>query len=103
MLKVRGTTLYPPAVFAALQEIEGVSGYCLEVYSEYDLSDRIRVVVGATDPTVSPSAVAARIAARTRVKPEVAVVTPEEILRVTLQEGKRKPLTFFDYRKPLSR
>jgi phenylacetate-CoA ligase len=98
MLKVRGTTVYPSAVFAALQELDGIAGYYLVVDSDYDLSDRIRVVVGSRSPDLSPLVVAEAVSARTRVKPEVAIVTPEEIVRVTHQEGKRKPVTFIDRR-----
>ena len=39
-----------------------------------------------------------RIAAAIRVRPEVVLVAPEEVLRVTLQEDKRKPVIFFDRR-----
>lgn len=98
MLKYRGTTVYPPAIFNVLQEMDGVQGYYIEAESEFALSDRIRVVVGANDPSLSAAFVAERIAATIRVKPEVMIVSPEEILRATIQEGKRKPVTFFDYR-----
>ncbi|BCR03184.1 phenylacetate--CoA ligase [Desulfuromonas versatilis] len=98
MLKYRGTTLFPPAIFGVLEELEGVRGYYLEVFDEFELSDRVRVVVGSADPSVKAEAVAARIAARIRVKPEVLVVSPEQVLRKTLQQDKRKPVTFFDYR-----
>jgi len=99
MLKVRGTTLFPPAVFAALQELDAVKGSYLEVRSEYDLSDQLTVVVGSNDPELSPAFVAEQIASRTRVKPEVKIVTPEEIQRKTMQPDKRKPVTFFDLRQ----
>jgi phenylacetate-CoA ligase len=102
MLKVRGTTLYPPAIFAVLQEHPAVSGYYLEVFREYALADRVRVVVGAREPRPDAAALADLIAARTRVKPEVVVVEPEEITRKTVLEGKRKPVLFFDYREGTS-
>lgn len=98
MLKYRGTTVYPPAIFSALQELPGVCGFYIEVRRAFDLSDSIRVMVGAEDGTVTASFVAEKIAAAIRVKPEVAVVAPEEIVRKTVQDGKRKPVTFFDYR-----
>ena len=98
MLKYRGTTLFPPAIFGVLEELEWVRGYYLEVFNEFELSDRVRVVIGSADPMVSSEAVADRIAARIRVKPEVVMVSPEEVLRKTLQNDKRKPVTFFDYR-----
>ena len=99
MLKVRGTTLFPPAVLAALQELEAVQGCYLEVRSEYDLSDQLTVVVGSRDPQLRADQVAEQIASRTRVKPEVKIVPPEEIQRKTIQPDKRKPVTFFDLRQ----
>ncbi len=76
MLKCRGTTLFPGAISAALQDSAAVSGYYIEVYQDYDLSDRIKVVVGCSDPDLRPEDIAVRIAARTRVKPEVCADQP---------------------------
>ncbi|ALC16001.1 phenylacetate-coenzyme A ligase PaaK, adenylate-forming domain family [Desulfuromonas soudanensis] len=99
MLKIRGTTVYPPAIFAVLQEWAVIQGYFIEVYDDFELSDRIRVVVGSREAGLSAETVAERIGARIRVKPEVVLTTPEEIVRRTLQGEKRKPVTFFDYRR----
>ncbi len=99
MLKVRGATLYPPAIQAVLQELPAIRGHYIEVFDEFELSDRIRVVVGVGDSSLDATEIAERIAARTRVKPEVVIVSPEEVTRRTLREDKRKPVTFFDYRK----
>ncbi len=98
MLKCRGTTLFPGAISAALQDSAAVSGYYIEVYQDYDLSDRIKVVVGCSDPDLRPEDIAVRIAARTRVKPEVVLTSPEEIINKTIRPDQRKPVTFFDYR-----
>ncbi len=98
MLKCRGTTVYPPAIFTVLQGIPGVAGYYLEAHSEFVLSDRIRVVVGTSDPALTGEAIAERIAAAIRVKPEVSIVTPEEIVRMTVRQDKQKPVIFFDHR-----
>lgn len=98
VLKYRGTTVYPQAIFTALQEMPGVQGYYLEVRDEYELSDQITVVVGAADASLTPAMVAERIAARVRVKPAVVLATPEEVARVVFPADKRKPLHFFDYR-----
>ena len=99
MLKCRGTTLFPAAISLALQEISVVQGHYLEVFSDYDLSDRLRVVVGCNDANLNVATVAELIAAKTRVKPEVILVTPEEIRKKTNRPELRKPVTFFDYRK----
>lgn len=98
MLKCRGTTLFPAAIGSALMTLPGVQGHYLEVYREYDLSDRLKVVVG-TKGDLSAERVAEVIAAKTRVKPEVVLVTPEDIQARTIQPDKRKPVTFFDYRQ----
>ncbi|OGU12182.1 MAG: CoF synthetase [Geobacteraceae bacterium GWC2_58_44] len=99
MLKCRGTTVYPPAISAVLQGIPGVRGHYIEAHAEFALSDRIEVVVGSSDASLSADAVAERIAAAIRVKPEVRIVNPEEIVRMTIKDDKRKPVTFFDHRE----
>ncbi|MHB8835511.1 MAG: phenylacetate--CoA ligase family protein [Candidatus Methylomirabilia bacterium] len=99
MLKIKGTTVYPPAIFAALQEIPGVQGYYLEVRDTFELSDHITVTVGAAGAALTPESVAEKIAVRTRVKPEVVIVAPEEIVARTIRADKRKPITFFDLRE----
>lgn len=98
MLKVRGTTLYPQAIFSALDEVEQLQGYYLEVSSEFDLSDRVRVVLSYRGEGPSPERIAELIAARTRVKPEVVVVPQAEVAKVVIQEGKRKPVKIIDKR-----
>lgn len=98
MLKYRGTTVYPPAIFAALQELEAVAAYYLEVYDDFTLSDRIKVVVGCRDNGLTAHRIAEHISARIRVKPEIEIAELESARRKTLQEDKRKPVIFFDYR-----
>lgn len=99
MLKYRGTTVYPPAIFSVLQGIPGIRGYYVEAFSDFALSDRIRVVVGGVDPSLTTDAVAEMIAAVIRVKPEVIIVPPEEIFRTTTRPEQRKPVIFFDKRR----
>lgn len=103
MLKCHGTTLFPGAISSALRELSGVRGHYIEVYHDFDLSDRIRVVVGAMDDDLNATVVAEQIAAKTRVKPEVELVSPDEIMAKTIRPDQRKPVTFFDYRQHGSR
>jgi phenylacetate-CoA ligase len=99
MLKIRGTTVYPTAVFAALQSIEGVRNFCLEVYQDYKLSDRVRVIVGLEEGmSLTEEEISDRIRGRLRVKLEVAIASADEIHRRTMVEGQRKPVLVFDYR-----
>lgn len=101
MLKCRGTTVYPPAIFSVLQGIPGIQGFYVEVEHEFDLSDRIRVFVGVSDGSLPAAFIAEKIAGTIRVKPEVIVIKPEDIFKKTLFDDKRKPITFFDRRKTL--
>jgi len=98
MLKYRGTTVYPPAIFAVLQELAEVQAFYIEVRDDYALSDQIRVVVGSRCPDLTAHHVEELLAARIRVKPEVVIRDVDAVRSQTLQEDKRKPVTFFDYR-----
>ena len=99
-MKIRGTMVYPGAIFSVLQDIPEVKNYYLEVYGEYELSESVRVVVGTEDVhCLSADSIAEKIRAYIRVKPEVVVETAANVAARTIQEGKRKATTFFDYRK----
>jgi phenylacetate-CoA ligase len=80
--------------------MHGLQGFYIEAESKFALSDHIRVVVGSTDSELNASHVAKRLAAAIRVSPEVVIVSPEEVLKKTLREDKRKPVLFFDLRCP---
>ena len=77
-----------------------MQGYFIEVRDTFELSDRDhRDGRRRRGPALTPEAVAERIAVRTRVKPEVVIATPEEIVARTIRADKRKPITFFDLRE----
>jgi phenylacetate-CoA ligase len=99
MLKVRGTTLYPTDVFAALQSLEGIRNYCLEVHQDHELSDRVCVMVGLEEGAcLTEREISDRIRGRVRVKLEIVLAPADEIRRRTVVEGRRKPVLLFDYR-----
>ncbi len=98
MLKVRGTTLYPPAIFSALEEIAGVSDYYLTVESESALSDRLTVVVSVADQALTVGIIARQLQARLRVTPGVSIADEEAVQRQVYRAESRKPVRFFDRR-----
>lgn len=99
MLKVQGTTVYPASIFAALQEIEEVCNYYIEIYQDYELSDRPRVIVGLENgAAVTCEEIADRICGHARVTLDVVIATPEEVSKRTQMENRRKPVLVFDYR-----
>ncbi len=98
LLKCRGTSLFPATIAHALHGIAAIQGHYIEVYPQHDLADEVKVVVGCTDPSLTPAEISARIAALTRVKLEVNICSPAEIMRKTVRSDRRKPVIFFDYR-----
>ena len=101
MMKVRGTTLYPQAIYSALDEIAEVSDYYIVVDNEDDLADQVTVHVAARDGKCSAAAIAEVLQARLRVKPDVAL-EPEETVRQHVHTQKsRKPVRFTDNRRQI--
>lgn len=98
-LKVKGTTLYPEMIFQALQELPEIQASYLEVRADYDLSDRINIVIGVDDPaTFHPELISDHLQARLRVKPEITVQTRQLVQETMEQSGGRKLKRFFDFR-----
>jgi len=99
LLKVRGTSLYPQAVFTVLDEMPEVSEYYLEVHSDGELSDRMVVHLSFSSRPVEVDVVLRRLQARLRVKPEVIVEPVADIRRVVFTPESRKPVRFVDLRE----
>jgi phenylacetate-CoA ligase len=98
MIKCHGTTLYPPAVFAALDDIDVVGEYFMAVDSDYELSDKIEVHVAVTDPACSSAYIAEKLQARLRVRPVVVIEPEEDLKKVVYDPASRKPIRYIDRR-----
>lgn len=98
-LKVRGTTVYPSAVFTVLQGFAAIDGYYLEVFDDFAMSNRLRVTISSNDDGLTADRVAEQLSAKLRVRPEVVILSREELRKRTHQEGRRKPVLFFDHRQ----
>jgi len=98
MMKVRGTTIYPQAIYSALEEIDGAKEYYIAVTSENELSDTIEVHLALNNRGCSPEAIENKLRDRLRVKPRV-FISDEEIIREQVYNPKsRKPIRFIDRR-----
>ncbi|MBF0593849.1 MAG: AMP-binding protein [Candidatus Omnitrophica bacterium] len=97
MLKVKGTTVYPLAVFSALDALPEVSDYYLTVFAADALSDRLTVTVSLRGPC-SLARISEVLTARLRVAPEVVVASEDDVRRVVYNPSLRKPVRFFDRR-----
>lgn len=98
MIKYRGTTLYPQAVYSVLDEIPEVSEYYLAVSNDFDLSDVLSVHVSLTNNSCSSESIMDRLQVRLRVRPEVIILSDEEIKKQILSGNSRKINRFIDRR-----
>lgn len=98
MLKIRGTTLYPQAIFSTLEEIEEVDEFYILASAENELSDIISIHVATNNNTVTADILESRLQARLRVKPQVIIEPIGSIRQKVFNPNSRKPIRFFDNR-----
>jgi len=99
MIKFKGTTLYPPAVFDLLGEMEEVLDFAVEVYSnEVGLDEILLHIVPANAGEETDHRIRAYLQARLRVSPHVDYLTPEQMQKLQFPESTRKAIKFIDRR-----
>lgn len=101
MMKVRGTTLYPNAVYAALDAIPEIVDYFVVASSDFDLSDQIAVHVAVRDAACTAATIGEKLQARLRVLPKVVVEPSEAVRQKVYTPHSRKPIRFIDERRSL--
>ena len=97
-MKVRGTTIYPQAIYSALEEIDGVKEYYITVSSENELSDTVEVYLSAQGAGCTVEAIQNKLQARLRFKPRVFIRDEESIRGQVYNSKSRKPVRFIDRR-----
>ncbi|MEO5892553.1 MAG: AMP-binding protein [Ferruginibacter sp.] len=99
MIKYKGTTLYPPALFDLLHEMEDVQDYVAEVYlNEIGLDEVLLHLVPVNNSEETDRKIRAYLQARLRVSPHIHYVTPGEIQKMQFPESGRKAVRFIDRR-----
>lgn len=99
MIKFKGTTLYPPALFDLLHEMEDVIDYVAEVYSNDMGTDEVLIYIVPVDYSETCNRkIRANLQARLRVSPHIKYITEEEIKKIQMPEGVRKIIRFIDRR-----
>ncbi len=100
MIKLKGTSLYPTAIYDLLEEIEEIQNYQVEVSSSDLETDRVSIYIGLKEKN---TAIETRLAdvfrARVRVVPELFFSSADEITKRLFAGNSRKPLKFIDNRK----
>ena len=99
MIKFKGTTLYPPALFDLLHEMEEVKDYVAEVYpNEMGMDELLLYLVPLDSSAACDHRIRANLQARLRVSPYIKYIQPEEMNRLQFPEGGRKAVRFIDRR-----
>jgi len=99
MIKYKGTTLYPPALFDILNEMEEVLDFTAEVYSNEMGTDEVLLhIYPASFSEECDRKIRANLQARLRVSPHVKYISPEEMQQLQLPEASRKLVRFIDKR-----
>ena len=100
MIKFKGTTLYPAALFDLLNEINEVRDYVVEVSTnDVGLDEVLLYIHAADESTESDHRIRSYIQAKLRVSPFVQYVSEDAIKKLQFNEASRKPVKFIDKRK----
>ncbi len=99
MIKFKGTTLYPPALFDLLNEMDEVLDFVVEVYSnEIGMDEVLLHLLPADDSKACDNKIRAYLQARLRVSPHVIYISADEIKKIQFPEASRKAIKFIDRR-----
>ncbi len=99
MIKFKGTTLYPPALFDLLNEMDEVLDFVVEVHTnEIGLDEVLLHLLPVSKTGESDYRIRAYLQARLRVSPHVKYVSVEEIQKMQFSESGRKSTKFIDKR-----
>jgi phenylacetate-CoA ligase len=99
MIKFKGTTLYPPALFELLNEMEEVVDFVVEVYSNEVRLDEILLHLVPTSRTEEcDHRIRSYLQARLRVSPHIIYHDPAELQKMQFPEAGRKAIKFLDRR-----
>jgi phenylacetate-CoA ligase len=99
MIKYKGTTLYPPAFYDILDNIDFISNYVVEVFTNEIGTDEILIHVGSRNTiTDKEKDIKDHFRAKLRVAPLIKFETAETIHKIQSPESSRKIIKFIDNR-----
>jgi len=101
MIKLRGTTLYPPGVFEILNQVDAIQDYVVEIFTGELQTDELKVYIRFRDEVSSDSMALVRTAFQSALKiiPELVVVSGNEMDALQGLGQHRKVSRFVDNRR----
>ena len=99
MIKYKGTTLYPPALFDLLNEMEEVLDYVAEVYSnDIGMDEVLLHILPANNNEETDRRIRTYLQAKLRVSPHIKYIAAADMQKLQFPESGRKPIKFIDKR-----
>jgi len=99
MIKYKGTTLYPPALYDILDNIDDIKNYVVELYTNQIGTDEILIRVGAHDHSESfEKTIKDHFRAKLRVAPSISFESVDYISSLQYPAMSRKPVKLIDRR-----
>lgn len=100
MIKLKGTTIYPPAINDVLDHTPYVANYVVVVQNSFAGTDEVVVKVGVASHQQFDviKDLKDRFRSRIRVAPIVEILSPEDVNRINNSGSNRKPVKFIDNR-----
>ena len=100
MIKYKGTTLYPPALYDILDNVEGIQNYFVEVYTNSIGTDEILIHIGSKwQGDAFEKEIKDHFRAKLRVAPQIIFEPADHIDGMINPETGRKALKFVDHRQ----
>lgn len=105
MIKLKGTTIYPPAIYDVLDNHSQIANYVVYVRTSDAGTDEVIVRIGLNDKMVECLSeqnfikdLKDSFRARLRVAPEIEILPADVIARINFPAKSRKPIKFIDER-----
>lgn len=100
MIKYKGTTLYPPAMFNILNDFNDVESYVIEIFHNDLRTDEISIKIASQNTSEELlQTIKDHFRAKLRVAPTIEFSSIAEIDKLRFPPMSRKPVQLVDYRK----
>jgi len=100
MIKYKGTTIYPPAMYNLLNDFSEIENYIIEIDNNEIGTDKITIKIGTNNASVDlVEKLKDHFRAKLRVSPQIEFISVKEMNGIKFPKMSRKPMLFIDKRK----
>ena len=102
MIKYKGTTIYPPAMYDLLNDFPEIKSYIIEIDNNEIGTDSITLKLATKEQSKELiNRLKDHFRAKLRVSPNITFISFDEINQLKFPKMSRKPMLFIDKRKPI--